>query len=48
VHLKLRGVTAARSVLVDGEEHVTGSEEDGVLTVSLGEEAGSTTVEVIL
>jgi alpha-glucosidase len=48
VHLKLRGVTAARSVLVDGEERVTGSEEDGVLTVLLGEEAGSTTVEVIL
>jgi alpha-glucosidase len=48
VRLKLRGVTAAQRVLVDGEERGPDREEDGTLTVSLGEEAGSTTVEVIL
>jgi hypothetical protein len=33
---------------VDGEERGPGREEDGALTVSLGEEARPTTVEVIL
>jgi alpha-glucosidase len=46
VRLKLPGVVA-HSVLVDGEQ-VEPGREDGGLTVSLGEEAGPTTVEVIL
>ena len=48
VRLKLRGVAAAQSVLVDGEERGPEREEDGALVVSLGEEAGSTLVEVML
>ena len=48
VRLKLHGVTTAQSVQVNGEDREPGREEDGALTVSLGEEAGSTTVEVIL
>ena len=48
VRLKLRSVPAARSVLVEGEERGPVGEEDDALTVSLGEDAGSTTVEVIL
>jgi alpha-glucosidase len=47
VRLELRGVPA-QSVLVDGEERETEQGSDGVLTVPLGEEAGATTVEVIL
>jgi alpha-glucosidase len=48
VRLQLRGVEEAQSVLVDGEEREPGRWEDGELTVSLGEGAGSTTIEVIL
>jgi alpha-glucosidase len=48
VRLQLRGVEAAQSVLVDSEEREPDRGEDGALTVSLGEGAGSTTVEVIL
>jgi alpha-glucosidase len=48
VRLHLRGVEEAQSVLVDGEEREAHRGEDGALTVSLGEGAGSTTVEVIL
>jgi alpha-glucosidase len=48
VRLELRGVAAARSVLVDGEEREPDRAEDGGLTVSLGEKADPTTVEVIL
>ena len=48
VLLKLRGVTAARSVRVDGEEREPDNEQDGAFTVSLGEDAGPTTVEVVL
>ncbi len=48
VRLELRGVAAAQSVLVDGEERGPVREEDGALTVPLGEEAGSTTVVVTL
>jgi alpha-glucosidase len=48
VRLKLRGVTAAQGVLVDGEDHRLDQGADGALTVSLGEDAGAKTVEVIL
>ncbi|MBA2782987.1 MAG: DUF5110 domain-containing protein, partial [Actinomycetota bacterium] len=48
IRLELRGVTTAQSVLVDGEERRPEHGEVGTLTVSLGEEAGPTTVEVIL
>jgi alpha-glucosidase len=48
VRLKLCGVTAAHSVLVDGEERGLDRVEGEALTVSLGEDAGSTTVEVVL
>ena len=48
VRLELRGFTEARSVLVDGEDGGFDRAEDGALTVSLGEEAGARTVEVIL
>jgi hypothetical protein len=44
----LRGITTAQGVLVDGEERGPDHAEGGVLTVSLGEEAVSTTVEVVL
>ena len=47
VILELRGIESAQSVLVDGEEHDPVYQE-GALTVSLGEEAGAVTVEVIL
>jgi len=48
VRLELRGITTAQSVLVDGVERSLEHGEGGALTVSLGEEAGPTTVEVIL
>jgi alpha-glucosidase len=48
VRLQLRGVVEAKSVLVDGGEREPDSGESGALTVSLGEDTGSTTVEVIL
>jgi alpha-glucosidase len=44
----LRGVAEAQGVLVDGEERGLDRTEDGTLIVSLGEEAGAKTVEVIL
>ena len=47
VRLELRGVGAAQSVRLDGEEREP-AHEDGVLTVSLKEDAGPVTVEVIL
>jgi alpha-glucosidase len=45
--LELRGITTAQSILVDGEERGPDQGPDGAVTVSLGEEAGPTTVEVI-
>ncbi|MBA2714187.1 MAG: DUF5110 domain-containing protein [Rubrobacteraceae bacterium] len=48
VRVGLRGVAAAQSVLVDGEERGLNRSEDGALTVSVEEETGSTTIEVIL
>jgi alpha-glucosidase len=48
VRLELRGITDAQSIIVDGEELRPEHGEGGALTVSLGEQAGSTTVEVIL
>jgi alpha-glucosidase len=48
VLVELRGIEAAQSVLVDGEEREPGYTESGALTVSLGEEARAVTVEVIL
>jgi len=48
VILELRGVEAAQSVLVAGEEREPGYGDGGALTVSLGEEARAVTVEVIL
>ncbi|MDQ3497128.1 MAG: DUF5110 domain-containing protein, partial [Actinomycetota bacterium] len=48
IRLELRCITAAQSVLIDGEERGLEHGEGGALTVSLGKEAGSTTVEVIL
>ena len=48
VRLELRGVAAAQSVLVNGEERGVGHVMDNILIVSLGEEAGSTTIEVNL
>ena len=48
VILELRSVEAAQSVLVDGEEREPGYGDDGVLAVSLGEDARAVTVEVTL
>jgi alpha-glucosidase len=48
VRLELHGITTAQSILVDGEEQGPDLGEGGALTVPLGEEIGSTTVEVIL
>jgi len=48
VRVGLRGLAEAQGVLVDGEERGLDGSEDGVLTVSVGEESGSTTIEVIL
>ena len=48
VILELRSVEAAQSVLVDGEEREPGYGGDGVLAVSLDEDARAVTVEVTL
>jgi alpha-glucosidase len=48
VIMELRGIETAQSVLVDDEEREPGYAESGALTVSLGEETGAVTVEVIL
>jgi alpha-glucosidase len=48
VRVGLCGIAEAQGVLVDGEERGLDLNEDGTLIVSLGEEAGATTVEVIL
>jgi alpha-glucosidase len=48
VIMELRGIEAAQSVLVDDVEREPGYAESGALTVSLGEETGAVTVEVIL
>jgi len=48
VILELRSVEAAQSVLVDGEEREPGYGDDGVLAVSLSEDARAVTVEVTL
>jgi alpha-glucosidase len=48
VRLQLRGVEAAQTILVDGVEQEPDRGEDGALTVSLGEDAGSTNVEITL
>ena len=48
VILELRSVEAAQSILVDGEEREPGYGDDGVLAVSLGEDARAVTVEVTL
>jgi alpha-glucosidase len=48
VRVALRGIAEAQGVLVDGEERGLDRTEDGTLVVALGEEAGATTVEVIL
>ncbi|MGH3145537.1 MAG: DUF5110 domain-containing protein, partial [Rubrobacter sp.] len=48
VRLELRGVASARGVIVDGEERGTGEVAGDTLIVSLGEAAGSTTVEARL
>ena len=48
VRLELRGITTAQGVSVNDEEHAPDRVEGDVLNVALGEEAGLTTVEVIL
>jgi alpha-glucosidase len=48
IRLELRGIATAQSILVDREERGLEHGEGGALTVSLGEGAGATTVEVIL
>jgi alpha-glucosidase len=48
VRVGLCGIAEAQGVLVDGEQRGLDLNEDGTLIVSLGEEAGATTVEVIL
>jgi alpha-glucosidase len=48
IRLELRGIATAQSALVDGEERGLEHREGGALTVSLGEDAGATTVEVTL
>jgi alpha-glucosidase len=48
VILELRGIETAQVVLVDGEEREPGYAQGGALAVSLDEEAGAATVEVIL
>jgi alpha-glucosidase len=48
VCLQLRGVETAQSILVDGGEREPDRGEDGALTVSLGEGAGSMIVEITL
>jgi hypothetical protein len=48
IRLELHGITAAQGFLIGGEEREPEHGESGSLTVSLGEEAGPTTVEVIL
>jgi alpha-glucosidase len=48
VRVGLRGIAEAQGVLVDGERRGLDRTEDGTLIVSLGEEAGAKTVEVIL
>jgi alpha-glucosidase len=47
VRLELRGVTTAQSVTVNGEEREPDHGENGLI-VSLGEEAGPATIEVVL
>jgi alpha-glucosidase len=48
VILELRSVEAAQSVLVDGEEREPGYGDEGVLVISLDEDARAVTVEVTL
>ena len=48
VILELRGIETAQVVLVDGEEREPGYAQGGALAVSLDEEAGAATVEVVL
>src|SRR5919107_794896 len=48
IMLELRGISTAQGVIVNDEESTPVRIEGGVLTVELGEEAGPTTVEVIL
>jgi alpha-glucosidase len=48
VRVGLCGIAEAQGVLVDGEQRGLDLNEDGTLIVSLGEEAGAKTVEVIL
>ena len=46
VRLELRGIEEPQGVLVNGEERPLARSEVGLLAVSLGEEAGATTVRV--
>jgi alpha-glucosidase len=48
VILELRGIGTTQVVQVDGEEREPGYAQGGALAVSLDEEAGAATVEVIL
>jgi alpha-glucosidase len=48
IRLELRGITTAQGVTVNDEEHAPDRVEGGALTVTLGEEAAPTRVEVIL
>ena len=48
VRLVLRGIPTAQGVTINDEEHAPDRVEGGALTIALGEEAATTTVEVIL